>query len=241
MMNDLVEIRKQEHDTPFLVSNSHIHTESKVFIASTRLEIEKIEHFRYSVYINELEKPLPWANHQKKTLADPLDKEGFHFYSLNKQGEVASCGRLHYGKSLPGNVAKNLNLERFIDGYKGKVAYISKLMTASTMRSGILTARLMGSMYVHSREQGCVLGFCHASPELSNLYINLGLHVLESSFIDPYVGSQVPLALILEDEHQFSNKKSIFLPYSKLFINDENNVKELIKDLNLKSDFRYAK
>ena len=64
-----------------------------VQIATTDAELVEIERFRYSIYIDEMHKPLPWANHVERRLPDADDHDALHTY-IREDADVVACARL---------------------------------------------------------------------------------------------------------------------------------------------------
>jgi predicted GNAT family N-acyltransferase len=206
----------------------------QVYVASTPDEMLALERFRYDIYINELMDPLPWADHHSKRLIDPLDAGSVHLYTVGQDGGISGCGRLHFNRSLPGDLAEKLQLGHFLKQYHRPVAYMSRLMTAAAKRNTALAARLMCAMYEYIRERGCALGICHCNPRLSPLYLKAGLHKLDQKYIDPYVGEHDALVLLIEDEDHFRNLGSIFLPHALKYVNRKDRVETLYRALGLR-------
>lgn len=66
-------------------------------IVETEAQMEKMFTLRYKIYIQELKKNLPWADHHGKRLPDPLDPDAPHFVVNRLGGQLVGCGRLHLG------------------------------------------------------------------------------------------------------------------------------------------------
>src|ERR1700678_184693 len=74
-------------------------------IVESDSQMETILALRYRIYIQELKKNLPWADHENGRLPDPYDTEGAtHFVVSRKGGQLVGCVRLHLGTSIPADM-----------------------------------------------------------------------------------------------------------------------------------------
>jgi len=53
----------------------------EVRLATSEPELEMIYRLRYRIYIEEMKRPQRYANHDKKTISDPLDDGAYNFYA----------------------------------------------------------------------------------------------------------------------------------------------------------------
>ena len=56
---------------------------------TTSADCEAIYRFRYSVYVEEMNRPQRYANHEYKRISDPLDDQFARLYGAwNEEGDV---------------------------------------------------------------------------------------------------------------------------------------------------------
>lgn len=180
-----------------------------------------IEMLRYRIYVEELRKPLPHADHTAKRLPDPDDAGCHHFLAWaskrDRPPELVGCGRVHCGSMIPQGAGKNLSVEAFKSaGFEP--AYMSKVMVARSHRNGATALGLIvaGVEIAWSPRFGCSVGMFHCSPRLLRYYRSLGMIEYGPLFLDPHVGPQQPMLLLLDaDQHKAIG--SPLLPIAKRF------------------------
>lgn len=181
----------------------------EVRIANTFEELAAIARFRYEIYVEELAKPLPQADHVTRRLLDAHDGGALHFYVAGVNG-VEGCGRLHVG-NVPFDVVECLALSDLLATYRAPICYLSKLMVVKGKRGAGTCLAILGAMYRHAMENGAYLSVSTCNTRLLSLYERLGLRVFGERFVDPYVGVQVPLVMLVEDREHLSKTRSVFL------------------------------
>jgi predicted GNAT family N-acyltransferase len=164
-----------------------------------------LERFRYDVYIVELKKALPQADHLSCRLPDVDDDSAYHFVATTKQDEVLGCVRLHISPEVPESARRNLRLDFFLAGYDEPYGYVSKLMVQRTLRGKSVALQMMEAMVEFSRTgfMNAEVCFFHCSPRLVGLYESYGFRRFGLPFADPHVGLQVAMYFIPGDVEYF--------------------------------------
>jgi putative hemolysin len=62
----------------------------RVRIAQSEAERARIFRFRYAVYIQEMGKQFPFADHAQRLLSDPLDRNGVHLFIEKGEAVIAT-------------------------------------------------------------------------------------------------------------------------------------------------------
>jgi hypothetical protein len=206
---------------------------------STSESLLRLQRFRYQIYIEELGKQLPWADHNRRLLAGPEDATALHFCAT-LFGSIVGCVRLHVSPNIPSRVTADLGLQSFFSEYSLPTGYISQLMIKPGLRGKGGALKLLAHLYVFGRSTGGVLCFNHCDPRLVRYYERMGLHKFGRPFIDPNIGKQIPMVQILEDEDHYRQKGSFLYWYCHKLSNDPASIKYLrnwfLKELEYKSD-----
>ncbi len=170
-----------------------------VQIATTDAELVEIERFRYSVYIDEMHKPLPWADHRERRLPDAEDHDALHTY-IRGDAEVVACARLHIGR-VPHVAMEQLGIGGIVSALPPPVFFMSKLMVGTTLRGSIHARALMAQQFQYAVQRGGLVGFCTCRPELVQYYRRVGLFRFGEPCVDEFVGRQIPLVILNDAIH----------------------------------------
>lgn len=168
-------------------------------------QIEEIERFRYSIYVEEQHKPLPAADHLAQRLPDADDHAAFHFCMRNSSRKLVGYARMHYAQAIPSSAVAHLGLGELARRSPKVLGFISKLMVDKSLRGRTNAVRLIMSMIQYGCErfeqaEGAVF---HCSSELVPLYTRMGFRAFGTPFMDPYVGRQTPMVAIFRDVAHF--------------------------------------
>ncbi len=163
---------------------------------------EKLLGLRYQIYVAELGKPLPNADHQRKQLPVAHDDCAWHLLVCNWRGAPIGCVRFHLGVHLPDALLAPMQLQDLPEQERLRTGYVSKLMVARTKRGRGAALLLMHEMAALAMRQTDATGDCalfHCNPKLVHGYEKLGFRVIGRPFVDAHVGLQVPMVYLLGD------------------------------------------
>jgi predicted GNAT family N-acyltransferase len=164
-------------------------------------EMEGIYRLRYQVYIKELKKNLPWADHERRHLVDPEDRNGVHF-AVTRFGRVVGCARVHFGAEIAQEILAVSALADFErqDGHRGD--YVSRLMIARSIRGKGAAFAIMLKMIQCAVARGHDHAVFHCNAKLVSFYQRLGFRICGAPFETAHSGVQTPMAVIWGDsEH----------------------------------------
>lgn len=179
--------------------------------------LPSLEQFRYEIYIAELQKSLPGADHFRRRLPDEHDATAYHFLAASKRNSIDGCVRLHMTPHVPEQSQRALALDKYLDGYSYPVGYVSKLMVRRSLRGGTTARQLMEAMVEFSRNEyeNAEICFFHCNPKLVRLYAYYGFRQFGEAFHDPAVGAQVPMYFMPGDVEHFKSIGSPLYPTAK--------------------------
>jgi GNAT superfamily N-acetyltransferase len=195
---------------------------TQVRIAQTEEERQAIYRFRYRVYVEELGKSPPSADHANKILKEELDDTAVLLYAA-EDGEIVGTLRNNFDvpEGLPERLQRVLELKRFGVAFApGALSYTSRLMVAAERRHTSVMRRLVQAIYRMTRDRGVRLSFLHAPPSLVPLYEHLGFRRYTHAFKDEVAGQQVPMVIVVRDVEQLAKVRSPFYPIARETPND---------------------
>lgn len=160
---------------------------------------ERIYRFRYSIYVEEMGKPMPGANHECRTLSDELDDRSTHLMAL-RGDELIGTLRITWGADgLPARFSDWYGLERFKKFPQEEISFTGRMMVSAGLRSSVVSLALAREAYRLGRERGVAFDFIHTTPALIPFFKRLGHRRYASEFLDPDLGPRTPMILVLGD------------------------------------------
>lgn len=179
--------------------------------AITEQERQRIFRFRYAIYVEEMGKPMPGADHEQRLLQDELDARSTQLY-VERTDEIAGAVRITWGRDgLPPAYVGWYGLDRFRVFPPAAISFTGRMMVAGKHRNGPLAASLAREAYRRGLEHGVAFDFIHTTPPLIPLFERLGHRRYHGDFIDPDLGPRTPMVLVLEDLEHLEKTKSPFI------------------------------
>jgi predicted GNAT family N-acyltransferase len=183
--------------------------------ATTGEELERICRFRYSVYVEEMGKPMPGADHERRCLQDDLDGRSTHLFA-EREGEIIGTVRIVWGcDGLPPAYIGWYGLERFQVFPESAISFTGRLMVAGKHRHGPLALLLAKEVYRRTLERGVAFDFIHTTHPLIPFFYRLGYRRYRNDFVDPDLGPRTPLVMVLLDLEHLLNCSFPFLSAAK--------------------------
>lgn len=186
-------------------------------IIQTRTEEqrERIYRFRYSIYVEEMGKPMPGADHVRRTLRDELDDRSTHLMAL-RGDELIGTLRITWGADgLPERFVNWYGLERFMGFPKEDLSFTGRMMVSAGLRSSAVSLALAREAYRLGRERGVGFDFIHTTPALIPFFERLGHRRYAPEFLDPDLGPRTPMVLVLGDFEHLDSRQSPFGPLAR--------------------------
>ncbi len=162
-------------------------------------DIEEIYAFRYGIYIQELQKDLPWADHERRLLPDPYDCGATHIAVRRRGDRVVGCVRLHFGRDIPSDFLEAMQVTDFVRRDSQRCCYASKFMVERELRGHGVALLMIRAMIDFGISAGVEYALFHCNPKLVRLYEKLGFRLFGKSFEMAHVGMQIPMIFILGD------------------------------------------
>lgn len=174
----------------------------KIIDAVEDYEKSTIYEFRYRIQVQEMKRKIPYADHVKKMIFDPLDQTSCHAYAVYNN-EIVGAVRIVVGSAndFPEEFKRVFNLDKYdeFDPGQKNMCFATKLMVDERFRRTPLSFRLMAKSYELSRKHGIQFSFSGSNPYLIPIYEQLGYFQIGQGFQDPGYGFIIPTLLVTED------------------------------------------
>ncbi len=180
-------------------------------LAETEEDRQRVFQFRYEIYVKEMGKPMPGADHQKGHLSDACDNGATHIMAWS-DGDLVGSLRIIWGRiEIPEPYAEWYGLADFMSFPPEVLSFTGRMMVAPDRRNSLIAAALASEAFRLGCEQGVKFDFIHTTPPLLGFFERLGHRRYRPDFIDPKLGPRVPMLLTLEDREHLKNCRSPLL------------------------------
>jgi predicted GNAT family N-acyltransferase len=196
-------------------------------------EMEKVYRLRYRIYIEELKKNLPWADHAQKRLPDPHDSGAVHFAVSRLGGQPVGCVRLHLGTSIPKDLLQAMRIDSLVERDGHRCGYVSKLMVNRSLRGKGASLLMMMRMIEHGAAVGGQYALFHCNPKLCRLYERYGFRRFGKPFEMADVGTQVCMVNLFGDADHFAWVQSPLADFVRRFRLPEDRLQALRESFSL--------
>ena len=173
-----------------------------ILLAVSEAERQEVYRFRYAVYVEEMGKSPPDANHERRVLMDRFDATASLYLLRDGEGALVGTLRINHLAALESaqEALRPIPLEPLLEQAPLKnLSYTSRLMLRADWRGGSSLALLCNRIFADSLEEGIHFDLCHAHPGLIELYEQLGYRRFCAGITLPGVGYRVPMLLALRD------------------------------------------
>jgi CRP-like cAMP-binding protein len=169
--------------------------------ARTASERRAIYEFRYRIYAEEMGLDTPEADHDARTLTDPLDDAAVS-YALLDDGVVVGSLRVLFLDDVPDPaplIQKFQMQPALAELGSGAICTTSRFMLDPSRRHGRAILQLMERVYADAVSRGARLNFGDCSPHLVPFYEHLGYRRYARSYNDTAYGFKVPILMLARD------------------------------------------
>lgn len=179
----------------------------KVKVATSREELEAIWRFRYEVYIEELKRNYPNADHDLRWLRDD-DDESPHAVNLytGPLDHIVGVQRLLVWPpgEVPESYHKLFSMDVFPGIEEAVVAEAGRLMIRPTARGTDVFPRIVNAMRDVWAQRGVEMCFLYCVPGLVKHYrVTLGARPYDGRLIPAGFGVGIPMVVIASEQQGF--------------------------------------
>lgn len=147
--------------------------------------LDQIGRLRYGVYVVEMQKDYPEANHSTGTLVDECDAVSTHFVVRDDEGGIWAA--LRYTELA------RLSLRRLEMEGLSAIATDSEVMSVSSLSSRLVLAQsvrsrlralpaLFEAIYTYGTLRGSLLNYVHCQGKIAPLFVNVGFQRVAPNF-----------------------------------------------------------
>jgi len=187
-----------------------------LIIADTRELLQKIYHFRYSIYVDELKFSHPDADHKHMVLTDELDAHSTNFALVEDDGTIAATLRCTLLDTIPNPapIITRLSLEPFVERFGlAALATTSRFMFAPKYRRTAEIVKLASAGSDLARKAGVRFNFGDTNPIWLEYFERLGYRRYARGMNDPVFGYHLPIVMLMRDLEYFRIARSPIARY----------------------------
>ena len=154
------------------------------------------QRLRYDVYCGELGRTSPFADHEKKTIADSLDDFGHTFIAV-EGGETIGTLRLNLAGEGSLGVLEELYGMRGSPHHPRRTGICTKFIVKKAKRGGPASLKLIAAVVKYGLRNSVKQGFIDCIPPLLPYYKALGFVPTAPPFLHRENGTSYPMVLDL--------------------------------------------
>lgn len=185
-----------------------------VVLVEDQAEQEEIFALRYEIYVREMGKSPPEADHRKGWIRDDLDPTARLYGLKSASGEIVGTVRINLLKEIndPEEQLSHLPLNSLLNLLDmEQISITSRLMVKPSWRGGTVLGLLLNQCYGDAVSLGIRADICHSKPSLVELYEQMGYRRFCPGINLDGVGYQVPMVLALLDREHLKRSRSPLL------------------------------
>ncbi|TVQ63343.1 MAG: GNAT family N-acetyltransferase [Phycisphaerales bacterium] len=184
--------------------------------ASDVVEVVKCEQhrsvgrLRYRVYVEEMGRQEPHADHTARVVVDPVDECAVVLAAFDRDGEATGTVRLQPSATLSPEDQAFHAFDTLPEPLLHRAGLTSKLITDPIHRRGPLTARLMLGIFRSGYEHGHRLNLINCNPPLDRFFARFGFVPVGEPKDHPVYGRVQIMLLPMADLPHFRAIRSPF-------------------------------
>jgi len=172
-------------------------------------EQEMVYRFRYGIYVEELHRAEPHADHERKRIEEPLDQDGVLFGAF-RGDEMVGTLRMNSGESVRGYYEDLYGMSAYAPYFPYRTSITTKLMILPSLRRSSLSFRLAEAGFCYAHEMNFEHDFIDCNQHLKTYFLKLGYQQHMSDVEHPIYGHVSRLRLDLNDWAHLMDVRSPF-------------------------------
>jgi hypothetical protein len=180
--------------------------------AQTKSDFEAVFRLRYEVYVEELGRVQRYADHQARTIVEPLDASGRIFCAV-ENGTLVGTLRTNYARDSVAEYEWLYSMSAVGDDHPQATSVSTKLLVVPKYRNSTLGYRLAAAGYAANLAAGIEHDFADVYPARVPFFTRLGYRVHKDRVEHPEYGNVIVMRLGMRDEEHLRLVKSPFLQH----------------------------
>ena len=181
-----------------------------------REELEQIVRLRYQIYVAEMNRPQKYADHEARTIVDPLDATGHILAAVAEHGVVGTVRVNFCQDGTVGDYAQFYEIDREL-GRWAQSSITTRLMVKPEYRGTRGPLQLAHASFCLGLEQGTRWNYIDCNPPLLRFFERLG-YVERFMKHHPEYGHVHCMRLDLHDTAHLAAVGSPFLSSSERYL-----------------------
>ncbi|MBT8472229.1 MAG: GNAT family N-acetyltransferase [Marinicaulis sp.] len=180
---------------------------------------KEVFNFRYEIYVEELHRKQSYADHDGRTIIDPLDETGFHGV-VSKDGEIVAVVRLNFvrdGGTQP--YFDFYELAKLTPAEQATASICTRNMVAAKYRKTGVSVRMLKMIYEFGIRNGATSCYMDVNAPLMPLFEKFGYEPLFEKEHPDY-GLVTVMRLPAIDYDVLAARRSPFAPICKKVLSD---------------------
>ena len=161
-----------------------------------------VYRFSYDVYVKDLGKHFPDADHLNGYLTDSFDSDASYITEVKDNCLIGTCriNRIHTTHHQYSKLQQRYQISDFFI-QSDNVFFISRLLIKKKYRSTNTLLRLLKNIFYKVKKHNDFIIVIDCSPALVPMYLKLGFKTYKENFIDEVLGEKTPLYFSYEDKN----------------------------------------
>lgn len=182
-------------------------TSLSIRVARTAAEREAIYRLRYEIYVEEMHRLQPHADHARRRIEEPADKTAILLGAWDS-GELVGTLRINLTRDSKIEYPEIYDLDAYESIFPKKTALLTKLMIKQNRRGGRICLNIFRETYKVLRTEGALAIVIDANDHLLSLYQRIGFRPIKEKVSHPIYGLVTPMVMFLRDQMYFNEIRS---------------------------------
>lgn len=184
-------------------------TRFDVSVCRDEAALQAVQRLRYEIYVEEMGRPQPHADHVNKRITDDLDARG-HTLTIEADGELAGTLRLSFLSDGIGKYEDMYSLGDLTPSERKRHVVVTALMLRPSVRGTGAMGQLFRAVYAHARVLGGECCWIDCNSPLVPVFEHYGFKAV-TTFPHPLYGNVHLMRLDLLDRAHLTAVRSPFL------------------------------
>lgn len=171
-----------------------------------------VARLRYRVYVQEMGRAEPHADHAMRTVLDPEDERSILLAAFDAEGEAIGTVRVQAFSDLAADDRAFHGFDTMPDALRSRSGLTAKLITDAKHRRGALTTRLMLGVFRSGYEHQQRVNLINCNPPLDRFFARFGFVAMGEPRDHPVYGLVRVMMLPMADLAFFEAIGSPFAP-----------------------------